>query len=115
MEKQTVVGIFQKSKNFGFVVPDNKSFETDIFIAKKNFGKARNNHKVVVEIIKYPSKGKNAEGKVIEVIGDVNQAGVDMLSIIKEHSLPAQFSKEVVNEAQTKGNRIRRSCYVFLR
>ena len=106
MEKQTVVGIFQKNKNFGFVVPDNKSFETDIFIAKKDFGKARNNHKVVVEITKYPSKGKNAEGKVIEVIGDVNQAGVDMLSIIKEHSLPAKFPKEVVNEAQTKGNKI---------
>ena len=106
MEKQTVVGIFQKNKNFGFVVPDNKSFETDIFIAKKDFGKARNNHKVVVEITKYPSKGKNAEGKVIEVIGDVNQAGVDMLSIIKEHNLPAKFSKEVVNEAQTKGNTI---------
>ena len=106
MEKQTVVGIFQKNKNFGFVVPDNKSFETDIFIAKKDFGKARNNHKVVVEITKYPSKGRNAEGKVIEVIGDVNQAGVDMLSIIKEHNLPAKFSKEVVNEAQTKGNTI---------
>ena len=106
MEKQTVVGIFQKNKNFGFVVPDNKSFETDIFIAKKDFGKARNNHKVVVEITKYPSKGKNAEGKVIEVIGDINQAGVDMLSIIKEHNLPARFSKEVVNEAQTKGNTI---------
>ena len=106
MEKQTVVGIFQKNKNFGFVVPDNKSFETDIFIAKKDFGKARNNHKVVVEITKYPSKGKNAEGKVIEIIGDVNQAGVDMLSIIKEHNLPSKFSKEVVNEAQTKGNTI---------
>ena len=103
-ENETVVGIFQKNKNFGFVVPDNKSFETDIFISKKDFGKARNNHKVVVEITKYPSKGKNAEGKVIEVIGDVNQAGVDMLSIIKEHSLPARFPKEVVNEAKTKGD-----------
>ena len=102
--KDTVVGIFQRSKNFGFVVPDNKSFETDIYIAKKDFGKARNNHKVVVKITKYPSKGKNAEGKVIEVIGDVNQAGVDMLSLIKEYSLPAEFSKEVVNEAKTKGN-----------
>ena len=102
--KETVVGIFQKSKNFGFVVPDNKSFETDIFISKKDFGKARNNHKVVVEITKYPSKGKNAEGKVIEVIGNINEAGVDMLSIIKEHNLPARFPKEVVNEAKTKGD-----------
>ena len=105
-KKETVVGIFQNNKNFGFVVPDNKSFETDIFISKKDFGKARNNHKVVVEITKYPSKGRNAEGKVIEVIGDVNQAGVDMLSIIKEHNLPAKFPKEVINEAQTKGDRI---------
>ena len=95
-KKETVVGIFQKNKNFGFVVPDNKSFETDIFIAKKDFGKARNNHKVVVEITKYPSKGRKAEGKVIEVIGNVNEAGVDMLSLIKEHNLPARFPKEVV-------------------
>ena len=103
-EKETVVGIFQNNKSFGFVVPDNKSFETDIFISKKNFGKARNNHKVVVEITKHPSKGKNAEGKIIEVIGNVNEAGVDMLSIIKEHNLPARFPKEVVNEAKTKGD-----------
>ena len=105
-KKETVVGIFQKNKNFGFVVPDNKSFETDIFIAKKDFGKARNNHKVVVEITKYPSKGRKAEGKVIEVIGNVNEAGVDMLSLIKEHNLPAKFPKEVVNEAKTKGDTI---------
>jgi len=103
-EKETIVGIFQKNKNFGFVKPDHKSFETDIYIAKKDFGKARNNHKVLVEITKYPSKGKKAEGKIIEVIGDVNQAGVDMLSLIKEYSLPARFSKEVINEANTKGN-----------
>ena len=105
-KKDTVVGIFQRNKNFGFVVPDNKSFETDIYIAKKDFGKARNNHKVLVKITKYPKKGKNAEGKVIEVIGDVNEAGVDMLSLIKEHSLPAKFSAEVVNEAKTKGDKI---------
>ena len=105
-KKDIIVGTFQKSKNFGFVKPDHKSFETDIYIAKKDFGKARNNHKVVVKITKYPSKGRKAEGKIIEVIGDVNQAGVDMLSLIKEYSLPAKFSKEVVNEAKTKGDTI---------
>ena len=55
-EKDTVVGIFQKNENFGFVVPDNKNFGTDIYIQKKNFGKARNNHKVLVRITKYPEK-----------------------------------------------------------
>ena len=105
-EKNTVVGIFQNNKNFGFVVPDDKSFGTDIFISKNNFGKARNNHKVLVKIIKYPEKGKNAEGKVIEVIGGVNEAGVDMLSLIKEYSLPAKFPEEVVKEAKAKGDKI---------
>ena len=105
-EIETVVGIFQKNKNFGFVVPDNKSFETDIYIAKKDFGKARNNHKVLVEIIKYGEKGKHAEGKIIEVLGRPNEAGVDMLSLIKEYGLPSSFPEAVVNEAKSKGDRI---------
>ena len=104
--KDTVVGTFQNNKNFGFVVPDDKAFGTDIFISKNNFGKARNNHKVLVQITKYPENGKNAEGKVIEVIGNVNEAGVDMLSLIKEYNLPAKFPEEVVKEAQSKGNKI---------
>ncbi|MCI9063709.1 MAG: ribonuclease R [Clostridia bacterium] len=105
-ENDTIVGTFQKSKNFGFVVPDDKALGTDIFISKNNFGKARNNHKVVVKITKYPEKGKNAEGKVIEVIGNVNEAGVDMLSLIKEYSLPSKFPKEVIKEARDKGTQI---------
>lgn len=105
-QKDTIVGIFQKSKNFGFVVPDNKNFGTDIFISKKDCGKARNNHKVLVKITKYPKKGKNAEGKIIEILGGVNEAGVDMLSLIKEYDLPYIFPKAVVNEAKSKGNKI---------
>ena len=104
--KTTIVGTFQKNENFGFVVPDDRAFGTDIFISKNNFGKARNNHKVLVEITKYPQKGKNAEGKVIEVIGNINEAGVDMLSLIKEYNLPAKFPEDVVNEARSKGDRI---------
>ena len=105
-QKDTIVGIFQKSKNFGFAVPDNKNFGTDIFISKKDCGKARNNHKVLVKITKYPKKGKNAEGKIIEILGGVNEAGVDMLSLIKEYDLPYVFPKAVVNEAKSKGNKI---------
>lgn len=105
-QKDTIVGIFQKSKNFGFVVPDNKNYGTDIFISKKDCGKARNNHKVLVKITKYPKKGKNAEGKIIEILGGVNEAGVDMLSLIKEYDLPYVFPKAVVNEAKSKGNKI---------
>ena len=105
-EKDTIVGRFENNKSFGFVVPDDKNFGTDIFISKKNFGKARNNHKVLVKIIKYPEKGKKAEGKIIEVLGNVNEAGVDMLSLIKEHNLPSTFPEPVVEEAKKCGNKI---------
>ena len=105
-EKDTVVGTFQKNENFGFVVPDDKSLGTDIFISKNNFGKARNGHKVLVQITKYPEKGKNAEGKIIEILGDPNQAGVDMLSLIKEYNLPSTFPEQVVEEAKKFGDKI---------
>lgn len=105
-EKDTVVGTFQKNENFGFVVPDDRSLGTDIFISKGNFGKARNGHKVLVQITKYPEKGKNAEGKVIEVLGAPNQAGVDMLSLIKEYKLPSTFPEQVVEEAKRYGDKI---------
>ena len=105
-EKDTVVGTFQKSDNFGFVVPDDKSLGTDIFISKNNFGKARNGYKVLVQITKYPERGKNAEGKIIEVLGSPNQAGVDMLSLIKEYKLPSTFPEQVVEEAKKFGDKI---------
>ena len=105
-KKDTLVGTFQKNKNFGFVVPDDKKLCRDIFIPKKYFGKARNNHKVLVQIIKYPQKGKKAEGKIVEVLGNVNEAGMDMLSLIKDYDLPYRFPKEVVREAQSYGTKI---------
>mgnify|MGYP000607589788 FL=1 len=105
-EKDTVVGTFQKSRNFAFVVPDDKNFGTDIFISKANWGKARDKKKVLVQILKYPEKGKNAEGKVIEVLGGINEAGVDMLSLIKQYELPYKFPDEVVAEAKAYEDKI---------
>ena len=105
-ERETVVGTFQESRNFGFVVPDDKAFGTDIFISKGKFLNAKNNQKVVVKITKYPQKGKNAEGEIIEVLGSIDEAGVDMLSIIKEYDLPAEFPENVIEEAKKYGNKI---------
>lgn len=99
-EKKIVVGIFQKSKNFGFVVPDDKKYGTDIFISKSNWKNARNNDKVVVKIIGYPKNKKSIEGKIIEVLGNKNSAGIDILSIIKEFNLPIEFPIDVIEEAK---------------
>ena len=100
LEKDTIVGTYQKSKNFGFVVPDDKKLGTDIFIPKKENLNAKNNQKVVVQITKLPQKDKSAEGKIIEIIGYIDQAGVDMMSLIKEYDLPYEFPEQVLKEAK---------------
>ena len=97
-DKKEVIGTFQKNKSFGFVVPDDRKINTDIFISKKHYGKAKNNQKVVVEITKYPTKGKNAEGIIREIIGNRDKAGVDMMSVIKEYDLPYEFPKQIDEE-----------------
>ena len=100
-KKDTIVGIFTKSKDFGFVVPDDRRFGTDVYISKKNIGQAKNKNKVVVQILKYPENGKNAEGKIVEILGNVDEAGVDMMSLIRDYNLPYEFPQNVVKEAKS--------------
>ena len=105
-KRNEIVGTFTKRKNFGFVVLDDREFNTDIFISKKSFNKAKNNQKVVVKITKFPQGNKSAEGEITEIIGGINEAGVDMLSLIKEYNLPYEFPDEVILEAKKVENKI---------
>lgn len=98
-EIQTIVGTFKNSKSFGFVIPDNRKESKDIFISKKNFRGAKENAKVVVQIIKGETEKRKPEGKIIEIIGQVGEPEVDFLSIIKEYHLPYEFPKPVIDEA----------------
>jgi len=97
---QTVVGTFDNSRNFGFVVPDNKKISGDIFIPKDEFNKAKSGQKVIAEIIKWPEQRRNAEGRIIEIIGDKDKPGTDILSIIKAHNLFEEFPEEVLKQAE---------------
>ena len=99
-KKDIVVGVFTKNKDFGFVVPDDRRFGSDVYIPKKNVSNAKNNDKVVVKILKYPENGKNAEGKITEILGKVDEAGVDMMSLIRDYNLPYEFPVNVIKEAK---------------
>ena len=110
IEGNTVVGIFKNSRNFGFVIPDNKKvISTDIFVSKKDFKKAKNNQKVVVQVTKMPTKDRKAEGKIVEVLGSVNQAGIDMMSLIREYDLPYEFPEAVKHEAEDMEDEVSKS------
>ena len=104
----TLVGTLKKNKSFGFVIPDNKKRSKDIFISKKYFSGARNNDKVVVEIIKEETIKSKPEGKIIEILGKADEAEIDLLSIVKEYNIPYEFPKQVLEEAKKikKDNKI---------
>ncbi|MEW8963395.1 ribonuclease R [Paraclostridium dentum] len=95
-----VVGTFQESKSFGFVLPDNKKFNKDIFIPKKFFNGARGNDKVVCRITQWPTEDRKPEGKIIEILGQKGDRYVEIASVIREHGLPEEFPKKVLDEAE---------------
>lgn len=103
---QEVVGTYEKSKNFGFVVPDNLKFTKDIFIPMERSKGAVNGHKVLVEITDYGSINKNPEGIVKKIIGHVNDPGTDILSIVYSYELPLEFSEKIMNQVERVGNEI---------
>ena len=94
-----VVGTFQKGKNFGFVVPDNMKLATDIFIPIEWSKGAMDGHKVVVDLTSYGDERKSPEGKVTEILGHVNDPGVDILSIVKGFDIHMEFSEKVMKQA----------------
>lgn len=94
-----VVGTFQKGQNFGFVIPDNTKIATDIFVPVEWAKGAVDGHKVVVELTSYGSEKKKPEGRVVEILGHVNDPGVDILSIVKSFDIPAEFEEKILNQA----------------
>ena len=96
----TLVGYFQKNKSYGFVIPDNQRFVQDVFVPLERSKGAVTGHKVVVELTKYGDNNRKPEGKVIEILGHVNDPGVDIMSIVKGYDLPTEFPEKVLNQAE---------------
>jgi ribonuclease R len=96
---QQVVGTYTESRHFGFVIPDDKKFASDIFIPKEASGGAVEGHKVVVKLTSYPDGRKSAEGEVVSILGHKNDPGVDILSVIHKHGLPMEFPADVLEQA----------------
>ncbi len=96
---ETIIGYYQKNKNFGFVLPDNQKLNQDIFIPQGKDMGAVTGHKVVVHVTDFGGERRKPEGEVTEIIGHVNDPGTDILSVIKAYGLPEGFSHEVMELA----------------
>lgn len=96
-----LVGTFEKAGSFGFVIPDNPRYQNDIFVGKDHINEAETGDKVVVCITDYGDERRNPEGFISEVIGAADEAGTDVLSIIKGFGLPFDFPDKVLEQAAT--------------
>lgn len=95
--KSTIVGTYEDSRNFGFVKPDDKKLQKDIFIAKSKNMNAMKGHKVVVNITDWGTDDKKPEGEIIEIIGHVDDPETAILSIVKSFEIPMEFPQKVKN------------------
>lgn len=95
-----IVGTYDKATSFGFVIPDNEKISTDVFVPKERSKGAVTGHKVVVELTSYGDEKHKPEGKIVEILGHVNDPGVDIISIIKGFDLPTEFPERVLNQAE---------------
>ncbi len=102
-----IVGIFDKSnKNFGFVIPDNTKISEDVFVPSERSKGAVSGHKVVCEITDYGKNNRKPEGKITEILGHVNDPGVDIMSIVKGYELPVEFSEKIMRQVENVSNEV---------
>lgn len=97
---KTLVGYVKRNKNFCFVIPDNTRFDFDVYVPLSEAKGAVTGMKVVCELKDYGGLKKNPEGKIIEIIGNVNDPGVDILSIVKSMGIPYVFPDDVMLEVE---------------
>lgn len=108
---KTIIGTFEDSKNFGFVVPDEKRIYQDIYIPKGNVAGAHSGDIVIAEITKWPEKRRSPEGKIVEILGKKGEKGIDILTIIKKYNLPEEFPQKVQSYLDGVPNEINEEEY----
>lgn len=95
-----IVGTYEKSDSFGFLVPDNRKFSKDVFIAMENSKGAVTGDKAVAVIRKYSARNRNPEGRITEILGHNGDKGVDVMAVAKSYDLPMEFPEKVQNQAE---------------
>lgn len=95
-----VIGTFERSNSFGFVIADNVRISKDIFIPKECINNAATGDKVIVQMRSYGSGQKSPEGKVVEILGKVGEPGIDVLSVARAYDIPMEFPIKVINQAE---------------
>jgi ribonuclease R len=100
--KTRFVGSFFEAANSGWVQIDGTSFPRPVSVGDPGAKSVREDDKVVVEVVRFPTHLRDGEGVIIEVLGKAGEPGVDTRSIIHEFGLPGPFSDEVLDAARAE-------------
>ena len=97
----SIVGTYDRQRQFGFVTPDDERLGDDIYVALPDSLEARSGAKVLVEITAWPdAKGRQPEGKITQILGYTGDVGVDINCIMAAHKIPFAFPEPVLDEAK---------------
>lgn len=94
------VGVIEVSKNFAFVVVEDRTMPYDIFISLNKTKGAKNGQLVTARITEWPQRAKNPFGEIVEVLGNPGENDAEMHAILAEYDLPYKFPLDVEAEAE---------------
>lgn len=97
---KTIIGTFSQSRNFGFVIPDDRKLSCDVFVSKNDFNGAKDNQKVVVKITQWPTERRKAEGEITQVVGNDEDVETHIEAVLIKHKVRKYFSEDVIAQAR---------------
>lgn len=98
-----VIGTFEKKRNFGVVIPDDKRIHRNIRVEKNRFGKATDGDRVVCNILKNNNdyeNDNNLDGNIKEIIGKKGDGDLEIKVMLRENNLSGEFSPFVIRDAK---------------
>jgi ribonuclease R len=102
--QSSIVGRFDlDAAGLGYVVPFDRRVLTDVHVPTGQWSSAEPGQMVVVEITRWPSATRGPVGRVIEVLGGINEPGVDTQIIIRKFRIPDQHGEASIDEARRLG------------
>jgi ribonuclease R len=104
----TIVGRFDMdASGLGFVAPFDKRLLAEVQIPRADTKGAEPGQMVTVEITRWPSPTRPPIGRIVDILGDINDPGVDTEIILRKHNIPDEHSPEAIEEARRIGSTIR--------
>ncbi|MBS1228204.1 MAG: ribonuclease [Proteobacteria bacterium] len=104
-----VVGRVLVEHGITVVVPENRRINQDILVPPEKKAKAKPGQVVMVEIIEQPSRHAQPIGRIVEVLGNYADPGMEIEIALRKHDLPFEFSPKVAEETKALPDKVKKS------